>query len=281
MIFLNAIACVHPHKFTKRLIFVLILLTLSDFVCPSILNKKLFIQSDAKSYFILPEGLYLYDAESDKLRLERQGDFSDLLDDEGRLWLACEQGLLVYDLAYFTWKQYSPSQNFAAPIISIAADMDYVYAATNDKIYRFDKLSEEWKDISFKSAESIVDMEIVGGELWAATFSELFRFIIDSEQWEHYPAAIGGREVLRVINYDASAWVIQEGGAARFNPQFRKFEAYSSAQGFPQERISMAETDGVNLWILSGQRIFRYKKGANVFEPFYRRLGHGQSLFRD
>lgn len=110
------------------------------------------------------------------------GKISDIVQYEQTLLVSTEAGVYQIDMSTQSIERISfPNEKNKAG--KIASDMDYLWVASDDTLYRFDKLGREWMSYPFKGKMQIKTIQSNGNIVECFADDNLLKFEITTERW--------------------------------------------------------------------------------------------------
>jgi hypothetical protein len=114
----------------------------------------------------------------------------DVVENSGVLWMVAPNGLYQVDLNTAT-VEHIPGGPASFSAARVAADVDFVWVAQKDALWKFDKLSREWFTFPYAkmgtAGEGSVGVSSDGNKVYLVTKSAVEQFSIAEEKWSEYP----------------------------------------------------------------------------------------------
>lgn len=176
-------------KIITPIVFIFSFLSAS-FAQPS-LKWKIFT-NNTYSWLCSPSGLQIFSSSSRNFRPVSIDPsrtitfYSDIIEFENYIFVSSDAGLYQIDLSTLGSERIAlPDDNIITG--KIAIDMDYLWLATSEFLFNFDKLSQEWQTYPLpEKTDSIIGVYSTAEEVFCLVKDKLYRFIVSTEKWNTY-----------------------------------------------------------------------------------------------
>ncbi|MEO0078836.1 MAG: hypothetical protein ABIK86_07570, partial [candidate division WOR-3 bacterium] len=210
-------------------------------------------------FFSTPVGIYAFNRTTQTWgRITKASGLPDnsvnvLGVDDGILWVATDSGLASADLKLGDWQTY----DLPGKVTGLAFDKDYVWAAGRFGLARFDRLTEQWHQVSTLPANDVFsDNDYV----WLATDSGLARYSREFNRLEAVAAPPYAYD--RIISTEQRIWFVSSQGLVAYR---RATAAWSVYRGI---EISDYSILGDSLFVVSRGRVVLYEPGSDNWVVF-------------
>jgi hypothetical protein len=244
----------------KRLILLILLSILSISASPlswqTFSNGKLtWICSSSSVYVFSSDSRTTYPLVLDQVRTI--STIADVVKNENNLLFSTDAGIYQLDMATQSIERISfPEDKNKAG--KIAADMDYLWLATNDTLYRFDNLGREWSSYALPEKININVLRSDGVNVECLGKNEVFDFTINTEKWNKYSTGT-------LLNDSVSYVPGLKSYIAVSEKQFfiYKADAHSWERNETEFPISDIIADDTVLFYSTGDRVMKMSNGIS------------------
>jgi len=236
--------------------------------------RQLFFQYENSVWWGTDFGLNRFQTENEILANIRPEPVTDLCLDEKVLWVGTKNGIFYADLRYLDWKSYNSKSGIPSDtIVKIAADLDYVYAASPHGIARFNKLVEQWEQIGNFSNKQIFDLYSNQTHLWIATDSGVYYFDKKFEKWEHYNVKSGllSNTVYRLFYFSDYIWALTNKGFCRYSSAMKAWNSYPFNEIIGSS-VKYLLVDASYIWVVSPEGVSRFNSKTQAWENFSKNM---------
>jgi len=233
--------------------------------------RKLFFQDPSSIWLGTKEGLCRYQIENELWSAVKSETATDICIDENNIWLGTANRLFCADMRYLDWKVYSKETGLPSDsIVRVAADLDYIYAATSGGLVRMDKLVEQWEPIGDFTDKKIYDLYSDKNYLWAATDKGLFYFEKQYEKWKGYTVDNGliSNTIFQIFYFNEYIWVLTDKGFSRYSTAMQTWNSYALNRDITATEITDFWFDAEYIWIASPEGVFRFGAKNQSWENF-------------
>ncbi|OGJ89968.1 MAG: hypothetical protein A2268_08270 [Candidatus Raymondbacteria bacterium RifOxyA12_full_50_37] len=216
-------------------------------------------------------GLYKYQTDNELWSVVGNEPLNDLYLDEDMLWTATNRGVAYADLRYLDWKEYTSANGLPFDtVVSIRADLDYVYAAGKRGCARMDKLVEQWVSIGDFSATEVRDLYSDQDNLWVATANGVQRFYKQYEKWEFFTEQNGliASDVYRLFYFKGYLWALTSKGFSRYSDKMKMWNSYGTKDGLLDTAVTAFFCDASYIWVVTSQGVCRFNGANEAWERF-------------
>ncbi len=211
-------------------------------------------------FITTPHGIYTFDRNTDIWgRITQAHGLPDsevtiIGLDDGILWVATETGCASADVRLNDWQIY----DLRGTTEALVFDEDYVWAAGDYGIQRFDKFVEVWEEIApFKTNHAYGDADYV----WFATDSGIVRY---DRQFESMKQVVEAPSVAfqYIISTPHRLWFLAPDTCAAFDKSQERWSRYS---GF---EIHDYTTLGDSLFAVRAGTVYLYEPNSDSWQRF-------------
>ncbi len=174
--------------------------------------------------------------------------------DDGILWVASQTGCASADVRLNDWQTY----NLPGTTEALVFDDDYVWAAGDYGIARFDKYVETWEEIApYKTNHGYGDADYI----WFATDSGIVRYVRQFEKIESLPEA-PLLPFYYVINTPERLWFLAQDTFVAYE---KSQEHWSRYTGFAVQDYSVL---GDSLFAVRAGTVYVYEPRSDAWQVF-------------
>ncbi len=172
--------------------------------------------------------------------------------DDGVLWVGTDSGLAAADLRANDWVSHPEPGH----VNGVAFDEDYVWAAADSAVWRFDRYLEQWEPAVAVRAN---DVESRGDFLWLASDSGVFRCSKQYRTLERQPVTAAA--FTHIFSSGSRTWFLGPGLRASLEPEQERWTE------FPGSAIADFAGLGESLFVLGPAGVELFDPKVGTFAP--------------
>ncbi|MBL8028804.1 MAG: hypothetical protein JNL74_20435, partial [Fibrobacteres bacterium] len=219
----------------------------------------------------LDNGLFRYQKEGERWTPILEEAPKDILLNGNDMFVATNSALFCTDIRYMNWKKVTASAGLASDtIIKLAADLDYIYAASPGGISRMDISQESWEPFNSFPGESVADIYTDQDNLWVATDKGLHHYEQTYQKWEafHTEDGLSENKIQRLFYFNNALYLVHDKSLTRYNERMKSWTVFDNRSGLPGSLIKECYVDGSRIWIGTDAGVFRFSSENETWENF-------------
>jgi hypothetical protein len=230
---------------------------------------------ESSVYAAAPDGVFAYSTDSRTLRpivldeTRTRDSIVDITESDGVLWVLTPGGIFQYDMATSTAEKL-PGFEGGVPDGKIGADYDYVWLASSDTLYQYDKLGREWTPHPVPpdkhSSPDVLGAAADGEAVYCVYGDGVLVFSVDDEKWT--PSPLGEGPLSRgtqFFNSGDNLLLVNGATIYRYILEARSWEVIRAEAPVVDIIPAVASSaDNASLYFLTSQRAWSYSAAASI-----------------
>ena len=235
------------------------------FALGSPLEYQSFINGTAR-WLVSPSGIVLFLSDSRTLRpfvLDPSRSSDSILDVicyEGTLALSAVSGVYLVDMSTQSTDRIV-FRDTAVRTGPVALDIDFLWLASRDTLWRFDRLGREWLAYPMpKEVGTVYGITSDGTDITFIASGGTDRFSITAEKWNFQPSGpFSSKGLLRIVN---SPHMIDDTKLCIWNPGSSSWESLDL-----REELKDFVSEDTAVYFISEHHVYTYMRTSRLLRP--------------